>query len=155
MTGVERIKLLSAIRKGERIDEDVLVRNLGDGLLRTLHSPLFGPNHAAGDYIRLDGSELGYAHVRRGGNVCVQVEADVAPELDALVVGLADAVAELGGWPDATAPLIGDREMHAFTIPAAVGFDRIDAVLQPLEGCAGLRVRRTRSGRPRSRRPRP
>jgi hypothetical protein len=141
VTRIERIQVLSAIRRGERIFEDVLIRNLGGGLLRTLHSPLFGPGHAAGDYVRLDpDAELGISHVLRGGNVAVQVQVRVEPELDALVTAAREEVIAIGGWPDGTEPLVRDRVAHVFTIPAEAGFDRMEAAFEPLAGRGGALV---------------
>lgn len=115
--------------------DHVEVQRVGVREYEILRSPCFVRLIAAGDVIRLDEADPHrFTVVRRGGNVSVHVSCGtpIAPEVrDAL----ARALADIGGRLDEES-----LRVLVFTIPASVGFSRIDALLNALvERCPGAR----------------
>jgi hypothetical protein len=104
---------------GEAVREELLVEPLGDGTLRLLATPAPVLGVAAGDLISV-GHSGQVAVQRRGGNLAVQVySADgQAPELIGEFAGL-------GAQVDSRA-----RGLTVLTVPVAVGFPRVEAVLR-------------------------
>lgn len=141
MTRIEEFKFLSGIRSGQREYESVLVRSLDGGLMRVLHSPLFGPNLAAGDYIRRElGSEQGFTHVLRGGNVCIQVLAPNSRRIGKHLDRVKERLVEIGGWPDGSIALTRNRIAETLTVPVAAGFDEIDTLFAMVEDVSGIHM---------------
>lgn len=121
MSDVRNVQLLTAShRPGAERYEGVPMIPLGSGIYRLAASPALVPGLAAGDEVLpMPGGT--YDLVARGGNVAVQVFADDFEEgpLD----DLRARVAEHGGRLDARA-----RQVRVFTVPAAAGFDVIEAL---------------------------
>ncbi|MCC2320797.1 DUF4265 domain-containing protein [Cellulomonas xiejunii] len=106
---------------GGRVDEDVLVEDLGGGRWRLVASPGLVLGVAAGDVIELD-AERRVRPVSRGGNVAIHVFAppEHADELTA-------SMNALGGVLDGRSP-----GLTVFTVPASAGFPAIEHVLRRL-----------------------
>jgi hypothetical protein len=102
--------------------QPVEVEHLGEGLLRVQCSPGLVEGIAAGDTIRVTGSDGRFEVVERGGNLSIKVfsRGPVAAIRDHIERGLAP----LGGCCD------GNIDRAAvFTVPVRAGFERIERVM--------------------------
>jgi hypothetical protein len=107
---------------GERVYEEVLVTELPDGNYRLDCTPGLVLGIAAGDYISIDTAKGEFSVLSRGGNLAVQIYGP--PEV---ALSIKDEVHKLGGRHDG-----GEKNLTVFTIPAAVGFPSVEALLNSL-----------------------
>src|SRR5687768_3565039 len=105
--------------------QPVEVEDLGNDEYRVLHSPGLVEGIAAGDVIRLRDRSAGTFEVlRRGGNFAVKFARPGAEDLQLAIAEITRALQPLGGRLDGATP-------HAavWTVPAASGFPRVEAVM--------------------------
>ncbi|WP_461024347.1 DUF4265 domain-containing protein [Thalassiella azotivora] len=112
--------LVAGSDPAQPVREQVSVEPLGSGRYRVLATPGLVMGTAAGDVVEVapDGTPN---VLERGGNVAVQLyAADVASD------ELTPALVALGGRLDGRIP----DTLSVYTVPAAVGFPAIQAVLE-------------------------
>lgn len=127
-----QVRLVAGLgASGQLVYETVLIRTLGADLHMVLGTPAFVEGIAAGDQIRLHAGGS-FEVVRRGGNICLLVVPDEAPAPDDLAP-LRDAFDELGGIVE----LPPDRRFIVITVPAAPGFDAVEAAIDDWTGPRG------------------
>jgi hypothetical protein len=109
---------------GSSVNEQVLVEPLGGTRYLLLRSPGVVLGLAAGDEFDTKG-DGGFEIVRRGRNLCIQIL--FSPEPATLEPEAAKAFANLGGRLDG-----GTKGLLVYTVPVAVGFPAVEAVLSRL-----------------------
>ena len=103
---------------GERVDEEVLVEEVGEGRWRLIASPGLAQGIAADDVIELD--EAGRAWpVSRGGNLAIHIFAPAEHGDDLL-----PRMSALGGRRDGQTP-----SLTVYTVPVTAGFPAVEAIL--------------------------
>lgn len=107
---------------GERVDEEVLVEDLGHGVWRLLASPGLALGIAAGDVIELDDDHRARPS-RRGQNIAIQV---FAPPHEG--DELHEPLRALGGRLDGQTP-----SLTVYTVPAGAGFPAIEHVMDEFQ----------------------
>ncbi|AEV83921.1 hypothetical protein ACWT_2520 [Actinoplanes sp. SE50] len=128
----EHVRLVAGLGAGGQIVyESVLTRPLDDDLRMVLGTPAFVEGLAAGDQIRIRAGG-GFEVVRHGGNLCLLVVPESPPAGDDLGP-LRDAFDELGGIVE----LPPDRRFIVITVPAAAGFDAVEAAINAWTGPRG------------------
>ncbi len=109
-------------RSGEPVFENVLVEVVEGGHMKLLHSPGLALGVASGDVIEVNSADSVYKVISRGGNIAVQVYGPPA-----VALSIEPQLRQMGGWHDG-----GVKNVTIFTIPAHVGFDAIESVLNSL-----------------------
>ncbi|NBD08514.1 DUF4265 domain-containing protein [Corallococcus silvisoli] len=131
------IALNARVSPGSRpLKETLPIEQVG-GHYRLLYSPGLVEGLAAGDEIELVG-DGGFTVLKRGGNFCIWFffpaeGMNRGPETERM----AEEVSRLGGWLDG-----GGETVVIFTVPAAVGFDRMadyfDEAVSRVEGASWM-----------------
>ncbi|MFC3993658.1 DUF4265 domain-containing protein [Actinoplanes siamensis] len=126
------VRLLAGLGAGgQLVYETVLTRIVEPDLHLVLGTPAFVEGIAAGDQIRVRAGGA-FEVVRRGGNICLLVVPESAPRPEDLTP-LRDAFDELGGIVE----LPPDRRFIVITVPAAAGFDAVEAAIDGWTGPRG------------------
>ncbi|WIM99031.1 DUF4265 domain-containing protein [Actinoplanes oblitus] len=108
---------------GQLVYETVLTRTIEPDLHLVLGTPAFVEGIAAGDQIRVRAGG-GFEVVHRGGNICLLVVPGDPPAPEDLAP-LRDSFDDLGGIVE----LPADRRFIVITVPAAAGFDAVEAAI--------------------------
>ncbi|WP_164465928.1 DUF4265 domain-containing protein [Actinoplanes teichomyceticus] len=116
---------------GRLVYETVLTRTIEPGVHLVLGTPALVEGLAAGDRIRVQAGGA-FEVVRHGGNICLLVVPKRPPGADDLGL-LRDAFDELGGIVE----LPADRRFIVITVPAAAGFDAVEAAIDGWTGPRG------------------
>jgi hypothetical protein len=132
VTEHSHVRLLAGLGAGgQLVYETVLTRPVEPGLHLVLGTPAFVEGIAAGDQIRVRAGGA-FEVVRRGGNICLLVVPVAPPGADDLAP-LRDAFDDLGGIVE----LPPDRRFIVITVPAAPGFDAVEAAIDAWAGPRG------------------
>jgi hypothetical protein len=119
-----RVRLLAGLGAGGKlVYETVLTRTIEPDQHLVLGTPALVEGIAAGDRIRVRAGG-GFEVVQRGGNICLLVVPGEPPGAEELAP-LRDAFDELGGIVE----LPPDRRFIVITVPAAAGFDTVEAAI--------------------------
>ncbi|WP_062647903.1 DUF4265 domain-containing protein [Streptomyces maremycinicus] len=119
---------------GKPVFETLPALAVGPGRYELTGSPGMVEGCAAGDLLEIDADGC-FRVERRGPNFCVQAFGE--PPFDAgALESLTDAFASLGGLVEAPA----DRRFIVVTVPAAVGFPAVEAVMRTWAAGVSVRV---------------
>ncbi|WP_189331796.1 DUF4265 domain-containing protein [Actinoplanes ianthinogenes] len=124
LAGHSHVRLLAGLGAGGHlVYETVLTRTIEPDLHLVLGTPAFVEGIAAGDRIRVHAGGS-FEVVQRGGNICLLVVPAEPPGADDLAP-LRDTFDDLGGIVE----LPPDRRFIVITVPAAAGFDTVEAAI--------------------------
>ncbi|MBB4740844.1 hypothetical protein BJY16_004303 [Actinoplanes octamycinicus] len=133
LAGHSHVRLVAGLGAGgQLVYETVLTRTIEPDLHLVLGTPAFVEGIAAGDRIRLRAGG-GFEVVERGGNICLLVVPGDPPGPDDLAP-LRDSFDDLGGIVE----LPPDRRFIVITVPAAAGFDAVEAAIDEWTGPRGF-----------------
>jgi hypothetical protein len=107
--------------------EPVHAEPLGGPRFRLVNSPGWTYGVAAGDEVERTDEHGGFRVVRRGGNVSVRLFSTEALRRDRIEALEIEVRERLGGRVDGGL----DDRARVFTIPATIGFGRIEALFDP------------------------